>query len=194
MGYTHYWHRQGKDFNPQTFQQFVKDCEAFYKRAEIPLANWNGKGSPVFRKTVIAFNGQEQCGHTARDLGITWPAADAKGGVAIHAPVRGAWFAGATLSSRACGGDCSHETFRIAAHHEPETWEEGQEEFFSCCKTAYKPYDLLVTACLISLKHYFATQVRVSSDGRSHDWDDARRLCQHVKGYGADFSLHEEEE
>lgn len=98
------------------------------------------------------------------------------------------------MSARTCDGDCSHETFRVERDWEPEKWQTNwqTEGIFSCCKTAYKPYDILVTACLIALKQHFPDVFTITSDGESHDWEDGRRLCQHVLGYGADFCLDKE--
>lgn len=38
------------------------------------------------------------------------------------------------------------------------------------CKTARKPYDIVVVACLAVLKHYLGDQIAVSSDGYAKDW------------------------
>lgn len=182
MGYTHYWYRTKKQFDAKTFAQFSEDCAKICKAAEIPLASWDGTGEPEFTPTLVAFNGREDCGHRERDLGITWPASE-----------RGQtqWFAGAMLEQRSCGGNCSHESFRVEADigNDPQVTEDG---YFDCTKTAYKPYDVLVTGCLIVLDHYFPHETKISSDGESKDWEDARRLCQHVLGYGEDFRLREE--
>lgn len=73
-------------------------------------------------------------------------------------------------------GEDSHETFKINRRMTKE-WEGGRlgADF---CKTARKPYDLAVTACL----SYFSSVVEshdVSSDGDGEDWlagvDEARR-------------------
>ena len=46
----------------------------------------------------------------------------------------------------------------------------GIEEGFNFCKTNQMPYDPVVCATLIAIKHHLGDQVRVSSDG---DFDDA---------------------
>ncbi len=78
------------------------------------------------------------------------------------------------------------------------TWPEDREHWigskdkryqFECCKTAYRPYDVLVTALLIAAKHHFGTAIRVSSDGESKDWDEARMLCEVTLGYGRTFDF-----
>ena len=54
---------------------------------------------------------------------------------------------------------------------------------FDFCKTARKPYDLLVTAALVSFKHHFP-QESVSSDGDREEWKEGIELCRDVLGYG----------
>lgn len=58
---------------------------------------------------------------------------------------------------------------------------------FNYCKTAQKPYDLCVQACLIVLAHH--TNAEVTSDGTEAEWDEAREHCQDCLGYGAEFRL-----
>jgi hypothetical protein len=56
------------------------------------------------------------------------------------------------------GQDLGHEGFRI-------TFADLKEEnHFNCCKTAGKPYDLLVTAALIRFAYYFPDAI-ITSDG-----------------------------
>lgn len=69
--------------------------------------------------------------------------------------------------------------------------EEKRELFFGCCKTACRPYDLIVTAVFIALKHHFSECV-IRSDGEDKDWQDGRILCQNLLGYGIDFSVDKE--
>ncbi len=54
---------------------------------------------------------------------------------------------------------------------------------FAFCKTAHRPYDVLVTACLLTAIHHFGDAVEVSSDGRSEEWEEGRELCRKVLGY-----------
>lgn len=65
----------------------------------------------------------------------------------------------------------------------------GRKEAFSFCKTAMKPYDLAVMACLIVAKHHFGDAFRVSSDNDHEKWNPGRELCVRVLGYGSDFKL-----
>jgi hypothetical protein len=212
MGYTHYWRRRAV-LPEGPFVAFVADVMRLrdeVERAGILIAGPLGDGEPILNEVEVSFNGKEACGHPQRNLGITWPAEDAQG-VALNGPLAelagsaGTWLAGAALSSRTCGGDCAHETFvlerefdvvfvtdadgaktvyREAGTRETHMW-------FSCCKTAYKPYDLFVTAVLIAAKHHFGDLLTVSSDGEESNWEDGRRLCAEVLEYGHDFRLPE---
>ena len=191
MGYTHYYQRYEREVAPEVWRRISDDCKRVCEVAEIPLASWDGTGEPEFTGEHVRFNGRSDCGHAERNLGITWPSPDAKG-VALNAAPSGNWFGGAQLSARTCGGDCSHESFCLYRVEEPKPYLDGK--MFGFCKTAYKPYDLLVTACLIVAKHHLGNGIRVSSDGESRDWEDARRLCQQVLGYGSEFQLNEDVE
>lgn len=89
-------------------------------------------------------------------------------------------------------GDNGHETFVVTMdftiQYEGQKASDTSGLWFECCKTARKPYDLAVMACLIALASYFP-EVKVSSDGGNVDWEPARHLCDLVMGYGEDFVL-----
>jgi len=65
------------------------------------------------------------------------------------------------------------------------------EGWFEFTKTARKPYDSAVCACLIVLQYHLGVWFRVSSDGDDADegWTTARQFCERVLGYGGDFTL-----
>jgi hypothetical protein len=63
--------------------------------------------------------------------------------------------------------------------HEPFVFP-GQPGF-NFCKTAYKPYDEVVTACLIAARDYFPPSIlNISSDGSWLDWSDGAKLYSRV--------------
>lgn len=66
-------------------------------------------------------------------------------------------------------GDDAHESFVI----EPS----GEWTF---CKTAYKPYDVVVTAALLALRD--RTGARLSSDGDTPDWIAGHALAERATG------------
>lgn len=201
MGYTHYWYRP-QTLEARMFAVAVKDIYVMlpvFERFGVPLAGGNGIGHPRITNTEICFNGVEQCGHQETDLGVAWPSNTARG---VNEAYQGAqhslastWFAGAQVQTRVCGGDCSHEGFYVPRTFEPESYQQPYPDkhnfYFDFCKTAFKPYDLAVTVCLVILKHYLPHQLLVSSDGEEPQWADAKILCQKALGYGADFTLEE---
>lgn len=50
------------------------------------------------------------------------------------------------------------------------------------CKTNMYPYDTVVTACLIILKHRLGDLIDVASDGRQDDWNDGLILARKITG------------
>lgn len=71
--------------------------------------------------------------------------------------------------------DDGHETFLIT----PNPCE------FEFCKTAEKPYDLIVTAILCVFAEHGKANVSVSSDGREPDWQSGIAFAS--KTLGRDF-------
>lgn len=74
-------------------------------------------------------------------------------------------------------GELSHETFSIDR--------EGRGGF-NFCKTAQKPYDLMVCATMNLYKHFFP-EVEVSSDGDHEDWEPSIELVKEVTGLHLDW-------
>ncbi len=200
MGYTHYW-RRPKELDGEEFEAVVNDFEKvvpYLDRMGVDLADRDGTGEPVIDDDEIRFNGDSDCGHEARDLGITWPS-EHPSGVNDGGGRDGTWFAGATLNTRACGGRCSHESFNLPRVYEPRQYPGGEVEepkedglYFDFCKTAYKPYDLAVIAALTIAKHHLGDSIKVSSDGDTDQWTDGLWLCQQVLGYGGDMEFNDD--
>jgi hypothetical protein len=57
----------------------------------------------------------------------------------------------------------AHEDFIFREHI-------ALNESFNFCKTANKPYDTVVVACLVVAKHYMGEDIQVTSDGYKEDW------------------------
>jgi len=202
MGYTHYWERT-KEFDRDRFRLVVEDFGRMVPVLEhlgVRLAGGIGEGDPVIDDDEILFNGLAKCGHARRNLGIAWPSANARGIASDSArddDDDGAflrrWLAGALVNERTCDGDCSHETFFLPRELDPNTHRKAVPvaggRYFDFCKTAFKPYDLAVNACLIIAEHHLKNAIEVKSDGTIDQWRDAMSLCQHFLGYGEDFKL-----
>jgi len=58
--------------------------------------------------------------------------------------------------------------------------EHAKENASGFCKTARKPYDTAVVACLAILKHRLGNYFNVSSDGRADDWSDGVAYARKV--------------
>lgn len=196
MGYTHYWYRP-EEIKPDTFRAIVADTEKVLAEIEgyqVPMAGPTGTGRPELTEDVIAFNGSDDCGHPQdSSIVIPWPTANA-GGVQAGAGPAGSWFAGATLQTRTCDGSCSYESFifeRVLDVPDYQREKTPDGPFFNFCKTAFRPYDLAVTAALIIAKHHLKGAMTVTSDGEAPHWFDGAMLCQSLLGYGLDFKLDE---
>jgi hypothetical protein len=78
-------------------------------------------------------------------------------------------------------GDDGHEDFWL----DLAPGEQYGNPNFSFCKTALRPYDVLVTAALCIAKHYLGDQIRVSTDGLPDEWKDGLLLARkYVPGCG----------
>ena len=97
-------------------------------------------------------------------------------------------------------GEDGHETFFFkreaskedTARAKKDDWLRGK--VFAFCKTAYKPYDIAVTAVLIAASKHFGEHILISSDGNDEGWKAGRNLVQRVLNYGADYKLPEDDE
>lgn len=70
-------------------------------------------------------------------------------------------------------GEDGHEPFIMREHY-------NQNDRSSFCKTARKPYDILVTACLAVLAYRLGDAVSIYSDGDVDDWQDGVNLAQTI--------------
>lgn len=93
-------------------------------------------------------------------------------------------------------GDEAHESFVVTPESEISEWgkKDGETMAFNFCKTAYKPYDAVVCACLVSLQNHFGDDVKISSDGNEEDWDEGKRLYTDVTGREVSNILDREDE
>lgn len=83
-------------------------------------------------------------------------------------------------------GDASkghdHETFVIDRESKDDAGRDGL--VFQFCKTARKPYDIMVQLSMLRLKHHFP-ETKISSDGDSADWKNGRKLYKKIFGTAA---------
>jgi hypothetical protein len=72
-------------------------------------------------------------------------------------------------------GDESHETFIVLEH-----FSQNVAHGFNFCKTARKPYDQAIVACLAVLKWRLGECIDVSSDGDAKDWSHGVELAREI--------------
>ena len=70
----------------------------------------------------------------------------------------------------------SHEDFVLREHYN----QNRESCYFGFCKTAEKPYDVVITAALSILKYRLGDLVDVSSDGRPMQWNAGVLLASSV--------------
>jgi hypothetical protein len=80
------------------------------------------------------------------------------------------------------GRDLAHESFYWAGIPTQSEWRKDDPDFFEFCKTAYKPYDAVVTAILIRAKTIYGSCVRISSDGEWSEWQAGRDMYEAIFG------------
>jgi hypothetical protein len=199
MGYTHYWYRPLK-VEPAKMKAIADDFNKLILPLSdmgVKLGNGLGEDVPVINVKEIYFNGLAKCGHPKNtNIVIPWPTLTASG-VNKGEAIAGTWFAGTTLDTRTCDGDCSYETVGFPSDLSEESYKQESERhkglYFSCCKTAFRPYDVAVTAFLIIAKHHLGEQLYVSSDGEDQHWQDGKMLCYVHLGYGPEFEMTNED-
>jgi len=74
-------------------------------------------------------------------------------------------------------GNGGHENFYLREHFN-QNFDDGSG--FNFCKTAAKPYDIVVTAALSVLKYRLKDNIVVTSDGYRREWQDGVELARKV--------------
>ncbi len=181
MGYTHSWSRP-QVITPAVFQAITNDFQRVLPALEAagsPIANAHGLEEPEFSPEYIRFNGVRHCGHTLNpEVRLPW-AANGATGIGSNIGI-----SSGTLPYRTCNGDCSYESVWFDRRDE-----DADENGIcgSCCKTAFRPYDLAVIVFLLIAKHHLRREFQVSTDGEAKQWEDAQRLCAAEFGYTLSF-------
>ena len=84
--------------------------------------------------------------------------------------------------------DHDHETFAMYQKGiERQKWHDPDRMPFTCCKTARKPYDLMVCACLLAYKYHSPNTMALGSDGEADDWLSAENFVHSALGYRVSF-------
>lgn len=175
MGYTHYWSRPpAKEHDLETWEKFVADCKFLYKNMPKNATCYDPQGclrndplllngcsafkNPQFTNARVYFNGtgtrkriKKEAFHNGKKM-ICWDDDE------TNIPEE--------------NRNLGHETCVLTRKIHKDSYKDDSGAVFGFCKTARKPYDLMVTACLILYKQYFP-YVEVSSDGDNEDWKPA---------------------
>lgn len=87
-----------------------------------------------------------------------------------------------------------HETFLVTRlMPERMEWERDQDEVFTFCKTAHKPYDMAVMLCLLVMARH-SDSIRIESDGNwSAEWAPARDMFKKLFEVEAQCPFKKEE-
>jgi hypothetical protein len=155
MGYTQYYYRKEIEHPQEVWDKFLADVKTVASKFKLRTSN-----------SLQLIKGEKLSGSGEVDVTIC----DGHGeGLMPEFSKEKIWFNGF--------GDDSHETLVILQDYSPllkgvdafytykqEMWEK-EGEIFECCKTAAKPYDILVTATLALYKFHFQDKVKVSGDG-----------------------------
>lgn len=159
------------------------------------VADGLGEGVPVITNDVIRFNGVRFCGHPTNDaIAIPFPTDDACGiGPSVSAVQDGSEELITRIKHRCCDGRCSYETFSFPRYLPSDEEQPGANGLcIGFTKTAFRPYDIAVTAGLLIARRNLGDQFVVHTDGLDAQWSDAKRICQEVLGYGDWFGVVEE--
>jgi hypothetical protein len=199
MGYSHDWFRPPV-IADHVFRQIKTDFEKLILPLAdmgVPLAGWHGRNEPKIDEEDIRFNGVRRCGHPINEeISVPYPIDEARGIGPSHSAVGDSDWA-VRLKHRCCGGSCCHEAFLLPKVADPNRRVDDDEPetkglVFYWTKTAFKPYDIAVTAALLIAKRYLRDQLVVYSNGLDPQWADAKDLCQQHLGYGAWFGIVED--
>lgn len=158
MGYTHYW-----TYNPNE----IKDTEELRKKFRAAVFIIKLAYKEIKKNKKFIHQGQAGGYYDDRPCII-------RGGLGKGLPMINesqVWFNG----DEKTGMD--HETFDMKWYPEG-----GIAKDF--CKTARKPYDILVCVSLLAFDHAFDNSdvFNFSSDGGNEDWEEAKHLFTRITG------------
>jgi len=190
MGYTHYITRKQINHDQTTWDKLIVDCKTLYKNMpEYSHSSGDYSGNdplflsgcyehdkPQFTKSQVVFNGSNGLKRIKR-IGP-----NDKGQKSIE------WLDAKSDNDNL--NNLGHETFVLCR----KTWiqpdyRNDKQTLFSFCKTARKPYDLMVQACLILYKFYFKDDVSIFSDGDDEDWSEAFKFIATALPHGKEIGI-----
>ena len=159
MGYTHYY--TTKKVTPKVWGVIVKDCKKLFNN--MPKHS-KSSGGYYENYPLEIFND----GNGETDINSMFRDETDVNSMFSKLEIR---FNGVSR-----GEDLGHETFVL----EPT----AKSDF---CKTARKPYDLMVQACLLVYQYHSPKTITLGTDGCAEDWEEAENFIKTVLGYSVKF-------
>ena len=151
MGYTHYW----RFHKPERKLGAMEVADKKYKKAILEC-----------QRIARTYN------RRMKEEGRDW---DRLSGFSAHVPV--GKYGGLEINGKQ---EQAHEPFTMREHFRQALELGYTKNGFDFCKTARKPYDIVVTACLAVLKYRLGDLITVSSDGDAQDWDAGVLLARDI--------------
>lgn len=184
MGYTHYWTYK----NPTIALAKYMNQETDIYKLDYDQREEAYKGLPAKDKIIKRIeNHIKAFKEIAKDVQLIVDEARKKGIVICDGSGKGNPIISQT--NIWLNGDGSkeldHETFAfdlfdIGRFNKIENLE--NDEIWSFCKTAHKPYDLVVCASLMAIKHHLKSDFKISSDGSIEygEWKEAIEFYENL--------------
>ena len=162
MGFIHYYQRPAKDHAQVAWNAFYKACKELHKNMpEHSHSSGDNSG-----EDILFLTGCNAYKHPQFNKEIVL----FNGGVPGERTKTSKVYQHTDPAREAEDNALAHETYSLTREY---------KENFAFCKTARKPYDLMVQACLILYKYFFP-YVTISSDGDEEDWYEAKKFVAAV--------------
>jgi len=163
MGYTHYWERQ-KRYSRPVFNRICSDMQKLDKSRRHEYPRW---AVTFGGKEVILDRGTSNRFVKANDL--------QSGLLCFNGKDQ---FAHEDFYFQRVMGKINSVDQQMATKHPTKT---TTKMYFQFCKTAQKPYDLMVCASLLIMKYHLGDDIIVKSDGSPEDWEHAKDfICERL--------------
>jgi len=166
MGYTHYF--RSKKTSPEKWNQIVEDC----KKLVANMPSYNTNAETYYADNLLLIDDQQGGEPILNEKEILFNGTDANFNYdENNYPAM------------------SHETFHLEQNPQPfyPSQKDVNGYIFKFCKTARKPYDLIVQACLLVYKHYSPDTISLGSDGDDEEWKLSEKFVTDVLGYKIRF-------
>jgi hypothetical protein len=163
MGHTHHWYR-AESLDVDRFSRWATDVDLLLKHLPSTTNSYPGMQPRI-------------CGYDGTGVPLITDNLVAFNGDANQYSPHGI--------------EMSHQGFWLSREYshpsiDGQRWANKRGWPYAFCKTARKPYDLLVVAGLVRLAYHFPEATEISSDGSDpDDWKYGLALVEHVFGFAA---------